>query len=214
MPGVGLILGNSEESGFPLAAFVAIVLLNEVILSAPGSIAGQDLRLPVFLLGAVLIGGSLVPGLLVTMVGVAGRVHIAHRLPPLKSPVLSGFIPAGDDYWYGDFVNDGLSLVTKFRRPADTVMSLDFSNPFSYSLGMKPAHGGTTVLQYNTTFNDRSRPSAEFLFGFAKLVALPKRFSDGSLDVNICKLYGPYLLSHYHEVGESRDWILYRQGVE
>src|ERR1035441_9625473 len=34
---------------------------------------------------------------------------------------------------YVDLVNDGLALVNKHRRPDDTVMSLDFSNPFSYS---------------------------------------------------------------------------------
>jgi hypothetical protein len=212
LAGVGLILGNSEESGFPLAAFLAIVLLNEVILSTSGrSIVSDDLRLPVFLLGAVFIGASLLSGLMGTTAGVVGRIHIAHRLPPLSSPVLSGFIPAGVDYWYGNFVNDGLSLVTRFRRPGDTIMSLDFTNPFSYSLAMKPAQGGATVLQYNTTFNDRFRPSADFLFGSAQLVALPKRFSDGSLDVNIDKLYGPYLRNHFHEIGESREWLLYRR---
>jgi hypothetical protein len=76
---------------------------------------------------------------------------------------------------------------------------------------MKPAQGGATVLQYNTTFNNRFKPSAAFLFGSANLVALPKRFSDGSLDVNIDKLYGSYLHSHFHEVGESKDWVLYRR---
>ncbi len=210
--GAGLILGNWEQSGFPLAAFLAIVLLNEVILSSSGrSTADNDLRLPVFLLGTVLIGGSLLSGLVGTAVGVAGRVYIARRLPPLESPILSGFVPAGDDYWYGGFVADGLSLVTKFRRSGDTIMSLDFTNPFSYSLGMKPAPGGTTVLQYNTTFNDQFRPSADFLFGSAKLVALPKRFSDSGLEMSIDKLYGTYLRSHYYKVGESRDWLLYRQ---
>jgi hypothetical protein len=210
--GIVLILGNAEESGFPVAAFFTIVLLNEVILSTSGrSTVGDDLRFPVFLLGAVLIGGSLLSGLTGTAVGVAGRVYIARRLPPLRSPILSGLITAGDDYLYGEFLNDGLSLVAKVRRPGDTIMSLDFTNPFSYCLGMKPAHGGTTVLQYNTTFSDRFRPSADFLFGSAKLVALPKKFSDGSLDVSIGKLYGPYLRSHFHEIGESRDWLLYRQ---
>jgi len=74
---------------------------------------------------------------------------------------------------------------------------------------MKPAPGGTTVLQYQTTFSDRFRPSAAFLFGSADLVALPKKFSDGSLDVVIERFYGPYLRSHFREIGESRDWRLF-----
>jgi hypothetical protein len=88
-------------------------------------------------------------------------------------------------------------------------MSLDFTNPFSYSLGIKPAPGGTTVLQYHTTFSDRFRPSASFLFGSAHLVALPKKFSDGSLDVMIERFYGPYLRAHFREIGESEGWRLF-----
>ena len=65
----------------------------------------------------------------------AGRIYIPQRVRALDSPILSGFLPAGDDFSYGEFVNDGLSLVAKYRRPGDTVMSLDFTNPFSYSLG-------------------------------------------------------------------------------
>jgi hypothetical protein len=90
-------------------------------------------------------------------------------------------------------------------------MSLDFSNPFSYSLRIKPARGGTTVLQYGTTFDDRHRQSPEELFGFADLVMLPNFYSDGTLAASIPRLYGPYLNSHYKKVAESVNWQLYRQ---
>jgi hypothetical protein len=208
--GLALILGNSEESGFPLAAFLAIMVLDKVNLLLPiSSERTQFPRFAVFLIGSVLIGASLFSGLLGSAIGVAGRIYIPHRVAPLQSPILNGFIPAGDDFSYGEFVNDGLALVNRYRHPGDTIMSLDFTNPFSYSLAMKPAPGGTTVLQYRTTFSDRFRPSPSFLFGSADLVALPKKFSDGSLDVVIEGFYGPYLRSHFREIAQSRDWRLF-----
>lgn len=209
--GTALILGNSEQSGFPLGALLAILSLNELISAGPTPSQETNFsQFPVFLLGAILIGSALFSGLLGSGIGVAGRAYLSRKLPPLHSPVLSGFIMAGDDFAYGEFVNDGLALVDRYRRPGDTIMSLDFTNPFSYGLGMKPASGGTTVLQYQTTFNDSSRPAAQSLFGAAKLVAVPKNFSDGSLNESIGRLYGAYLNSHFKEVGESKDWLLYR----
>jgi hypothetical protein len=210
--GLALILGNSEESGFPLASFLTIVILDQVNLLLPTSSEGMQFgRFAVFLMGSVLIGASLLSGLLGCAIGVAGRIYIPNRVAPLHSPILGGFIPAGDDFSYGEFVNDGLALVNRYRRPGDTVMSLDFTNPFSYSLGIKPASGGATVLQYQTTFSDRFRPSARFLFGSADLVALPKRFSDGSLDVMIERFYGSYLRAHFREIGESEGWRLFHR---
>jgi hypothetical protein len=124
--------------------------------------------------------------------------------------VLSGFSVAGDERWYADFVNDGFALIRRFRGPEDTVMCLDFTNPFSYGLRMKPAPGGTTVLRYQTNFKDDSRPSAGALFGSAKLVMLPKFFSDGSLAGSVERLYGSSLDAQFELIGESTSWKLYR----
>ncbi len=210
--GMVLILGNSEQSGFPLLAFLAIILLNELVLVEPEHAFAPDyFQSSVLLLGSAFILGLLFSSAAGTVSALAGRVVVPRVYPPFRSPILSGFVPMGDDYLYTGFVNDGLDLVRKFRRPGDTIMSLDFTNPFSYGLGMKPAPGGTTVLQYNTTFNDRFRPSAKSLFGAAELVAVPKTFSDGSLEGNVERLYGPYLRSHFSLVGESASWLLYRR---
>ena len=116
--GVGLILGNARKSGFPLGAFLAIVLLNEVILSTSGrSAAGDDLRLPVLLFGTVLIGGSLLSGLIGTAIG-AARTSVHCPSASAAEITRPEWIRAGwGDNSYGDFVSDGLSLITKFRRP-------------------------------------------------------------------------------------------------
>jgi hypothetical protein len=126
-----------------------------------------------------------------------------------NSPRLSGF----QDYetWYVALVNDGIGLLQKYRHPSDTVASLDFSNPFSYALGIAPPRGGTpTGLQYRTNFDDDHHLSPEFLFGRATLVMVPETFTDVTLQQTIPRIYGPYLHKNFHLVGQTASWRLYR----
>ncbi len=202
--GTVMIFGNFEQIGFPLAAFLAIVVLNAVNLRIPEvRLAPDYFHASVLLLGSVLILGSLLSGM-IGMTFALGQRMFLHRTEAFNLPRLSGFTTGPDDRWYADLVNDGVPLIEKFRRPKDTLMSLDFSNPFSYGLGMRPAYGGTPVLQYGTTFNDRFKPTPEFLIGSADLIAVPKKASDPTLDINVPRLYGPYLKSHYHLLGKYR----------
>ncbi len=209
--GVALIFGNYEQSGFPMTVFLAIVALNVAALkAAPTARSTEFFEASLLLFGSVLIAGSLVSGAMGTAFALGQRLFF-HDTTSFDSPALSGFTTGPDDDWYAALVNDGIPLVEKYRKPADTLMSLDFVNPFSYALGMKPAYGGTSVFQYGTTFNDRFKPSPAFLIGSADLVAVPKKASDPTLDNSVPRLYGAYLLSHFHLIGESRDWKLYRR---
>jgi hypothetical protein len=90
-------------------------------------------------------------------------------------------------------------------------MCLDFSNPFSYGLGIKPAPGGGSDLHYQHGFNEDHYQSPSSLFGQADLVMFPKTFSDSGDEVGVPRVYGPYLVSHFHRIGESVDWSLYRR---
>jgi hypothetical protein len=212
--GVALIFGNYEQNGFPMAAFLAIVALNIVIFYA--SSARDSFRFfqsAVLLMGSVFIFGSLLSGGIGMAFAVGQRLWL-HQMKAFEMSRLSGFTAGPDDDGYAAMVNDGIPLVEQYRRPNDRLMSLDFTNPFSYGLGMRPAYGGTTVLQFGTTFNDRFKPSPEFLMGAADLIAVPKKASDGTLDDSIPRLYGAFLGSHYREIGESREWRLYRRNGE
>ncbi len=214
LAGTAMIFGNYEQVGFPLAVFLAIVVLNHVILRVPQRRLAPDFfQAAVLVFGSAVIAGSLLSGA-IGMTFALGQRVLAHHTQNFKMARLSGFTTGPDDDWYAQLVNDGVPLVERFKRPNDTLMSLDFTNPFSYGLGMHPAHGGTPVFQFGTTFNDRFRPSPEFLMGAADLVAVPKKASDPTLDDNVPRLYGPYLKSHFHLVGESRDWRLYRRNGE
>src|ERR1051326_7009811 len=112
---------------------------------------------------------------------------------------------------YVEFVNDGLSLINRHRRSNETVMALDFSNPFSYALGLKPAPGGATTLHYRGNFSETHHPAPDRLFGQANLVVVPLVPSEKELELSIARIYGPYLAAHYHLIGTSDKWRLYRR---
>ena len=206
--GILLVFGNFEAHGAPLALFFVLIAVSQLSFRASG--AGQLLRGAVLLWGTVFTIAALVPDGLAFGYSTALRIASSPHEKPMAGKNLASFIPVSNGIDYGTFVNDGMVLLNAYRQPGDTVMSLDFTNPFSYGLGMKPARGGTTALHYQTTFNDQHRPTAEWLFGSAKLVMVPKIFSDPSLDDSMPRLYGPYLESHFRLLAESPQWKLYR----
>ena len=205
--GTVLIFGSSEPHGAPLAIFFVLVAVSQLTFYASG--LTHLVRCGVLLWGTAFAITAIAPSAIgfgyATLLSVQARRHEI----PLAGPTLAKFIPTGTDAGYRAFVNDGMALINQHRAPGDTLMSLEFSNPFSFGLGMKPARGGTTTLDYQTTFNDAHRPSAEWLLGSASLVMVPKIYSHPSLE-NILRLYEPFLLSHFHPIGESRQWLLYR----
>lgn len=187
LTGLVLIFSNCEPHGLPLSLFFVLI--------AAGQFDFRTSGIPHLFRAVVLVWAS-VFALAVLTPSVLAFAYAAS----VKAP----------DALYQAYVDDGLELLRHNRKPDDTVMSLDFTNPFSFALGMKPARGGTTALQFQTTFGEAHRPSAEWLFGSAKLVIVPKTFSDGSLQDSIPRLYGPYLNSHFKLVAESAQWRLYR----
>jgi hypothetical protein len=126
-----------------------------------------------------------------------------------QSPALAGF--GTFERSYVDLVNDGIALLNQHRRPGDTVMSLDFSNPFSYALGVPPAFGGATTLHYRGNFSDAHHPDPEFLFGHASLVMMPVAPTEEGLRLSIPRIYGTHLSSKFRLLAETRGWRLYRR---
>ena len=143
--------------------------------------------------------------------GAALRTFVAPHRPRFDAPALTQFVPVGDDILYTRWVNDGFALLKAYRRPGEHVMSLDFTNPFTFGLHLPPAAGGTSNLQYRGSFDDRFKLSSERLYGASELVMVPVNFSDYSLQTSLLRIYGPYLRQHYRLVGHSDEWNLYRR---
>jgi len=225
LAGLFLLSTNFQFYGLPLGAVMAILVLKQ-IGARPVTGKSNTLKHAALLaVGSLLVAWSLsyeAMGLGFAAsqkrewqetphasfnAGNAGKAGNAGNASPL-----AGFRTFEKSYV--ELVNDGLSLVNQYRRPGDTVMSLDFSNPFSYALGMRPAPGGATTLHYRGNFNEAHHPAPERLFGQASLVMVPVVPSDQGLLFSIPRIYGPYLAAHFHPIGESPGWRLYRHNQE
>jgi len=208
--GLLLIFTNFERIGFPLQAIVPIFLVDASNQTGrPESRIEKSFHLCILVWSSALILTLLIPSAISLSYGVAHKVIMGDQYQPLQSPRLAGFVAVREDESYQIFVNDGIALLKRYIKPKDSVMSLDFSNPFSFGLGLSPARGGAIALQYGTTFNEFHKPEPEWLFGYATLVMVPKKFLDFGNE-NILRLYGPYLNLHFQLIAESAQWRLYR----
>jgi hypothetical protein len=204
-----LLLTNFQFDLMPLNAIGAILIL-AYLFSRRATSSADVQRAMVTLWGIWLI---LIP---VTLDGAgllwagASTFRFAHNnWWHFQSPRLAGISSLERDYI--EFVDDGVRLLEQHRRPGDTVMAMDFSNPFSFALGMSPARGGSTGFQFNTNFDDRHHASAEWLFGGATLIMDPITATNGSLWESMPRIFGPYIAANYHLIAESDQWRLYRR---
>ena len=211
LTGIFLLSTNFQFYGLPLNAMAAILVLQQIAAHPPGANSHQLKQAGLLLWGSLLIAGDLGYEAMGLGFG-AWQKHSWGANPTFHAAVLDGFRTF--EASYVDLVNDGLALVQQYRRPDDTVMSLDFSNPFSYALGMRPASGGAITLHYRGNFSDSHHPTPERLFGSASLVMQPVVPTERGLARSVPRIYGPYLEEHFHRIGESAGWRIYRHNAE
>jgi len=226
--GMFFVPANFPGTRLPLNAVAAVIIVDRVeayFFARQRSEARSETRpeahSEVMMRCAVLLSGALfifVPLFLdATGLGYAvrGRLSAANTAgTAFNEPALAGFSTFDLNYAY--FINDGLALARQHRRPDDTIVSLDFSNPFSYAFRIRPAWGGTPMgMQFRTNFDDENHVEAERLFGHASLVMIPQpqAFSDFSLAANIPRIYGPSLERHFRLIGETVFWRVYRNNT-
>jgi hypothetical protein len=215
LAGLFLLATNFQYFDLPLNAIMAVLVLQDVAALASANRSPVHKREALKRAALLLWGSLFVVGYVgydAMGLGFGLSSKLAWEQSPhtsFSAPVLAGF--RSYEKGYVDFVNDGLTLINQHRRPDDTVMSLDFSNPFSYALGMKPAPGGAITLHYGVNYTEAHHPAADRLFGEASLVIMPKKNSNPRVDLGVRAVYGPYLQAHFHPLGESREWWLYRR---
>ena len=209
LTGIFLLATNFQFYGLPLNAMAALLVLQQIAVHAPAANSQKLKHAGLLLWGSLLVAGDLGYEALGLGFG-AWQRHSWDETAnaSFHAAALAGFRTFEGSYV--ELVNDGLALVNQHRRPDDTVMSLDFSNPFSYALGMRPAPGGAITLHFRGNFTDAHHPTAERLFGGASLVMLPVVPTDKGLARSVPRIYGPYLEEHFHPIGESKGWRIYR----
>jgi hypothetical protein len=143
------------------------------------------------------------------------RFHSA-ALQDLRVPASTSHIGS---YWpardHPANINEGIDLLRRHLLPGDSVTTIAFANPFSFALGLQPAHDGPQWWDLHFNFDENHHPTAESFLGAASLVMVPRKVDPhaGGFDTVevMLHLYGGYLAAHFRPLDSSDHWLLYRR---
>ncbi|NNU48873.1 hypothetical protein G9X68_17400 [Rhizobium sp. WYCCWR 11279] len=112
---------------------------------------------------------------------------------------------------YLDDIVTGGALLQALPVPPERVFVLDFVNPFSAGLGIRPPTGDAAWFHWNRNINEKAYIQPEVLFADVKIVMVPKT---GINSLPLQELYGPFLSARFEVVQKTPEWTIYqwRQG--
>ncbi|MGZ4857431.1 MAG: hypothetical protein ACXVZU_03585 [Methanobacteriaceae archaeon] len=120
--------------------------------------------------------------------------------------------PRSNGHLYTEYINDGLNLIQNNSKSHETILTMDMFNPFSYSLGRRPAKGGIAAAAYNYTISDQSHPSADIFLGSADIVMVPKQPASPSIFYDgFYNIYESSIKKQFELIAESDFWYLYHR---
>ncbi len=111
---------------------------------------------------------------------------------------------------YLQSIADGTEALRTMNPSPSRVMVLDFSNPFSAGLGLRPPSGDIAWMHWNRNLNDRDHPAPEDLFGGSLIVMEPRW---GINNAQLRTLYGDYVDEHFPIIRETAEWTIRRRGA-
>jgi hypothetical protein len=231
--GALLLATNAQPSGFPLNALLAVILIEQgraADSTSPSTDFPHAGAFPqpdgiLLLLGLAVLAPTLVANAAGLGYGAwdarknPSASEVLRFAPPHLASLLLYDIPGGTDADYRSngrvyvtYVNDGVELIQKVSRPAETVFTLDMVNPFPYALLRPPARGGAPDLAFQHTFSDTHKPDPDWLFGHADVVMFPKRPSgDAEQAGAMSRNYEASLQARFRLCAESDWWKLYKR---
>lgn len=218
---LALLLSNAQSEGLPIAAAMCLIVASEML--GAGQPASASVVAP--MASVLVLAGLLVPvanvlfwdsGAYVFSLLRGAGIHDSDE-GKLASPVAADyrtrqeFLVGLQRRRYTDYINEGLSLLRSNSTSRDSVVTLDFDNPFPFLLQTPPASGGTTCLHYMTTFNDTHHLSPDYLLGNATLVMWPKTYEEPGLGRGIERVYADAVRQRFTPVAENSMWRLLRR---
>jgi hypothetical protein len=225
-----LLATNAQADGFPLNAVLAIILAEQGRLAAKEwgtGITARFLRADTVILLVALL--CFAPPFLGSASGLAYAMVKSRENPPesevprIRAAPLEGLlfydVPDALDSdrrssgrIYVEYLNDGIRLIRSVSKPEETIYTLDMTNPFSYALERRPAHGGSSCMSLNHHFSDKHKPSPEWLFGSADIVMVPKRPAAADQDTKaLMRNYLPSIQAEYVLCAQTEWWQLYKR---
>jgi hypothetical protein len=139
-----------------------------------------------------------------------------------KNPILKGVnlnkskgnrefaeITAGQEYI--NSLLDGAKILEASGIADKSVMTLDFVNPFSFLLAMKPAIGDHTCVHYGRTMNDGITPSPEEYLGQADYVMVPRKPKTPPTADFLWRTYRSYIEKEFDKSAATEYWVLWKR---
>ena len=123
------------------------------------------------------------------------------RFGRLWSPGDNGFSEA----YVGSFAEGGAALAS-LDTPAERVLVLDFANPFSAGLGLKPPAGDNSWLHWGRNVDRDEHLAPESMLADVQVVLEP------AIGINVAPLaalYGPYIRDHFLLARQTDKWKVY-----
>ncbi|WP_092750184.1 hypothetical protein [Rhizobium aethiopicum] len=108
---------------------------------------------------------------------------------------------------YLDDIVTGGALLQALPAPPERVFVLDFVNPFSAGLGIRPPTGDTAWFHWNRNINEKAFIPPDVLFADVKIVMVPKT---GINSLPLQELYGPFLSAKFDVIQKTSEWTVYR----
>ncbi len=131
-------------------------------------------------------------------------------VPPwTTSGVLNEGISAAE---YPAKINDGLRLLRRHANESSHVMAMDFSNPFTYALGLTPPKGDALFWAIGYSFNPKWFPEAERTFRDVTIVMVPRvpsTVGEAPTSQFMMAIYGDYLKAHFEKAEETQYWAIW-----
>jgi len=123
-------------------------------------------------------------------------------------PLADMLVPRDPEYVR--IVNDGCALLRLHSGPADRIVSLDLTNPFSFAL-QRPPPTGDGLWWERHSYTERVHPDPERVFEDAAIVMVPRNRRPVPPDQQPIRVYSGFVEAHYTLVAESAFWKLYRR---
>nr|WP_250814143.1 hypothetical protein [Neorhizobium tomejilense] len=109
---------------------------------------------------------------------------------------------------YLDSIESGAALLQALPIPLERVFVLDFVNPFSAGLGIRPPTGDTAWFHWNRNINEKTYIPPEALFADVKILMVPKA---GINSLPLQALYGPFISKNFEMVQKTPEWTIYQR---
>lgn len=141
----------------------------------------------------------------------SGRIAAKQRfiVKPLSDLIiLSGESDSYEDVTYVERINEGLSLLDRYRDESSRITVLDCTNPFSFGLLQRSPRGDALWWLLGGNFNERYFPPAQKVFREVTLVMIPKYPELRRTTEALLRIYGFYLDKFFYKKAETPYWIM------